>query len=159
MTLPSPETVLSAPTTSTWLRDALATSLQRDPLDAEREAALLWQMLHRRALEAVGSAPGQPTLLQRVADAVRSTGHVTNTDKWAVAEAVIQALDAAAALGTPDGVLGELVEAGEDDEGCPRLVIATTRDAIRAQAPNLIFRRVRVSLAGDSNRAGATRNG
>lgn len=162
MTLHTPEKVLSDPTTSTWLRDALATALLRDPCDAEREAAVLWQLLHARALAAVRAAPGAPPLLELVADAIRSTGYVTNTDKWEVAEAVIAALGLTTPLRAPDGVIGELVEMGDDEDGCPRLVIATTRDAIRGQAQNLVFQRVRVSLAsspGGIDAAQAPRHG
>lgn len=48
----------------------------------------------------------------------------------------------------PEGayVLG-LVEMGDDEQGQPRLVIATTREAIRGHARNLVFKPVRVSLA------------
>jgi hypothetical protein len=45
--------VLSDPASSYWLKDALATALKRDPIDAERDADVLNQLLRERADEAL----------------------------------------------------------------------------------------------------------
>lgn len=42
------------------------------------------------------------------------------------------------------GVIGEVVEIGDDDEGQPRILIHTTREAIK-NGPPLAFRTVRVA--------------
>ena len=45
--------VLANPATSYWLRDAITTSLERDPFDAERDALTLAALLTRRVDELV----------------------------------------------------------------------------------------------------------
>lgn len=48
--------VLAAPTTSTWLREALATALDRDPCDAAADAEHLAALLGARADALLGRA-------------------------------------------------------------------------------------------------------
>jgi hypothetical protein len=48
------EEIKANPCTSYWLREALTKLLQRDPLDAERDAELLHRVMQRNASEAVG---------------------------------------------------------------------------------------------------------
>lgn len=57
---------------------------------------------------------------------------------WDVPEQVIETMLAAA----PQGIEGELVEVGDDEEGTPRLIIHASRAAIRAQLGNLLFKPV-----------------
>jgi len=47
-----------------------------------------------------------------------------------------------------ESITGELVEIGDDDEGQPRLVIHTTRDAIKACRASLLLKPVVVQAAG-----------
>jgi len=47
-----------------------------------------------------------------------------------------------------DGVIGECIEAGNDDEGQPRILIHTTREALR-DGPALPYRQVRVTVLSD----------
>lgn len=42
------EKVLTSPSTSTWLRDALTQALQRDPIDAANDAEVLSELLSAR---------------------------------------------------------------------------------------------------------------
>lgn len=49
--MPTIETVLKAPWTRKWLRKALETALQRDPVDAANDAAILSYLLTKRARE------------------------------------------------------------------------------------------------------------
>lgn len=46
---PTLDEVLSSPTSSSWLKDALRSSLPRDPVDAARDAELLALVLSSRA--------------------------------------------------------------------------------------------------------------
>lgn len=46
---PSPEEILNSRFASYWLKDALGRALDRDPIDALRDAALLQAVLARRA--------------------------------------------------------------------------------------------------------------
>ncbi len=43
------KTILDDPFTSTWLKNSLNTSLQRDPIDAVFDAELLARVLNKRA--------------------------------------------------------------------------------------------------------------
>jgi hypothetical protein len=47
----------------------------------------------------------------------------------------------------PEGIVGEVVEIGDDESGQPRLVIHTTADEIRSHAANILFKRVTVAAA------------
>lgn len=47
-----------------------------------------------------------------------------------------------AAPQVPEGIAGELVEMGDDEDGNPRLTIATTREKIRAFPGSLLFKPV-----------------
>jgi hypothetical protein len=47
-TLPSIDQLLAGPCTSYWLKNAIHSSLQRDLVDAARDAALLNALLQRR---------------------------------------------------------------------------------------------------------------
>lgn len=49
--LPTPEQILNNPATSFWLKDALTRSLQRDPVDASKDAELLSDLLFKRAAD------------------------------------------------------------------------------------------------------------
>jgi hypothetical protein len=49
------ETILSSPATSTWLKNALASALGRDPVDAVNDAELLATVLRNRH-DAISSA-------------------------------------------------------------------------------------------------------
>ncbi len=46
--LPTPEMVLNDPAASNWLKVALKTALQRDPVDAANDAAFLGDILNQR---------------------------------------------------------------------------------------------------------------
>ena len=50
--------ILGDPATSFWLRAAIASSWQRDPLDAERDALVLASLLKRRVDETLARHPG-----------------------------------------------------------------------------------------------------
>lgn len=47
------ETLLADPATSFWLKDALRSALTRDPVDAERDAEILYVLLRCRAERAL----------------------------------------------------------------------------------------------------------
>lgn len=46
-----------------------------------------------------------------------------------------------------DRLIGRCIEIGDDDQGRPRLIIHTTRDAISAFKRNLVFTDVEVRVA------------
>lgn len=46
---PSAEAILASPSTTAWLRNALVAALQRDPVDAARDAQALATVLAGRA--------------------------------------------------------------------------------------------------------------
>lgn len=46
---PAVQRLLTAPDVSSWLKDTLRSALQRDPVDAARDAELLHQVLSVRA--------------------------------------------------------------------------------------------------------------
>ena len=48
--------VLSEPSTSYWLRDALRSALVRDPVDAANDAVVLARLLDERAYQSAGMA-------------------------------------------------------------------------------------------------------
>jgi hypothetical protein len=52
--LPAIEEVLHDPTASFWLKHALRSALERDPVDAANEAEILAQLLVQRCLEITG---------------------------------------------------------------------------------------------------------
>jgi hypothetical protein len=49
--LPSIDEVLSDPSTSSWLKDALTSALKRDPVDAAVDSEMLARLLDRRCRE------------------------------------------------------------------------------------------------------------
>ena len=49
MNTPSIDDMLTDPTTSFWLKDALRAALERDPVDASNDAALLCALLNAGA--------------------------------------------------------------------------------------------------------------
>lgn len=53
--------VLNDPTASTWLREALRSALERDPVDAANDAEALAQLLVQRAERLLVGAPSAPT--------------------------------------------------------------------------------------------------
>jgi hypothetical protein len=48
------EQVLTDPTASFWLKEALSSALDRDPVDAANDAEVLAQLLGRRCQEILG---------------------------------------------------------------------------------------------------------
>lgn len=46
---PTAEQILASPAASNWLKGALAAALERDPIDAANEAAILAEVLNARA--------------------------------------------------------------------------------------------------------------
>jgi len=54
--VPSADVVLQDPTVSYWLKNALATALQRDPVKAALDAQLLFEVLDARACLATEAA-------------------------------------------------------------------------------------------------------
>lgn len=52
--LPTIQQVIASPCTSYWLKDALKSALDRDCVDAARDAELLAAILSRRAAKEVG---------------------------------------------------------------------------------------------------------
>lgn len=54
--VPTADDVLADPAASTWLKNALSTALQRDPVNAANDAALLCFLLDKRADDALASA-------------------------------------------------------------------------------------------------------
>ena len=72
-------------------------------------------------------------------------------DTWAVhcqrrLGQIEQAL-ASLSVAQGQGLTGEVVELGDDETGQPRILIHTTREAIKAHAQNLMFRTVVVAAA------------
>lgn len=51
--LPSIPEILAAPTTSFWLKNAIQTSIMRDPVDAANDADTLMMLLNRRQDEMI----------------------------------------------------------------------------------------------------------
>lgn len=49
---PTPETALSSPVSSDWMKGAIGEMLERNPTDARREAFWLFMIMDRRAKEA-----------------------------------------------------------------------------------------------------------
>lgn len=45
---PAAEAILTAPDASSWLKDALRSALERDPVDAANDAEVLAQILAKR---------------------------------------------------------------------------------------------------------------
>lgn len=54
------EALLGNPDASLWLRHALASALERDPVDVATEAEIVAQVLRLRAEAALSGGPGQP---------------------------------------------------------------------------------------------------
>jgi hypothetical protein len=52
--VPSAETVLNDPAASGWIRDALRTALDRDPVDAANDAEVLARVLDARCRSILG---------------------------------------------------------------------------------------------------------
>jgi hypothetical protein len=57
--MPRVEEVLNDFATSAWLKRALTTALERDPVDALHDAELLQMLLHRRCQETLQAFPGR----------------------------------------------------------------------------------------------------
>ena len=55
-TVPEIAAVLSEPSTSYWLRDALRAAMVRDPVDAANDAEVLARLLDERAYQCAGMA-------------------------------------------------------------------------------------------------------
>ena len=62
-------------------------------------------------------------------------------------DALRRRADAALSVAQGQGLTGEVVELGDDETGQPRILIHTTREAIKAHAQNLMFRTVVVAAA------------
>jgi hypothetical protein len=61
--LPTIEDILHDPAASLWLKAALRTALERDPVDAANDAEVLLRILDARLralLEQLGNAPSAP---------------------------------------------------------------------------------------------------
>ena len=61
--LPTIEDILRDPAASLWLKAALRTALERDPVDAANDAEVLLRILDSRLralLEQLGNAPSAP---------------------------------------------------------------------------------------------------
>jgi hypothetical protein len=52
---PTPDEILASPSTSYWLKDALKSALNRDCVDASKDAELLALVLSERAQDIVAS--------------------------------------------------------------------------------------------------------
>jgi hypothetical protein len=52
--LPSPDEILADPAASDWLKNAIRTSLTRDPVDAANDAEFLFRLLDRRVCQILG---------------------------------------------------------------------------------------------------------
>lgn len=55
MSTPSPQQLFENPCASFWLKQALATALQRDPVDAVNDAEALAEVLRARADAVLGT--------------------------------------------------------------------------------------------------------
>ena len=59
LALPTPESILASPIASFWLKNALTTALDRDPVDAVMDAELLAAVLAERTAALLRSgSPG-----------------------------------------------------------------------------------------------------
>ena len=56
--------ILKGPGLSTWLKVALSTALNRDPVDAANDAALLAMVLDKRATEIAAQAMAKVVVLK-----------------------------------------------------------------------------------------------
>ena len=60
---------------------------------------------------------------------------------------ILSATPQPAGIGEPSGIFGEVVEIGDDEAGQPRILIHTTREAIKACTETLLFKPVIVIAA------------
>lgn len=98
--------------------------------------------------------PGMPALPKWTFDyAARLSAYMdlNHPGYWAIDGVCKRYPDRAASqpgqVAVPDGITGEVVEIGDDENGQPRIIINTTADEIRAHAANILFKRVQVTAA------------
>lgn len=108
----------------------------------------------QEAWEAAGGNPGIKATKQELIDALRTLDEVCDE-----ADATPPAHYPEAGNMVPAGIVGEVVEIGDDESGQPRILIHTTREEIKAHVGNLLFKQVTVAASASTPKTQEKCNG